>query len=1808
MINLGSADRNGGRATLGWRSEATLDADNNPTLTNSGSKISLSNGATLNLIGHSGGDANAYNTQGSQVWGDSLTADKSFVEVSGAGAQIWTHTNKFTDTSFHVANNAQLIIKPFEFRVMKSTGGTDNNHAFSFINGTTTFDGGNLIVEGNLLAAGTVEIKDSVNLTAGAAALNTASGNGNELYNGVLTVGLGSEILNDNDQAIKTESVLKISSSKLTEFLTGTNTETKVNDKTYADKAGILSFGAGKVTLAFTDSTQVDLSDFTWVKTDMSTSGSSNTAKAGTIVYDSSLAGSGSQSYSGATVGVTVFASDMLVSEALDEGAKKINLAATNLTLGSRSYTGTGSLNFSGATAQNLTFAGDFNLADKVTLTSTRSVTQEGTELVVSDNGTITGDATFVSGGSLTVELGDYTANGDFVISGGSLTVQNTGADSKADSTLALTGALDIITNSTAAGSITVDGSGAIDAATVLDITDADVSFTAGGNKSFSLKVQNGGELLAEGRDLETIAADTLFSGSAAADGKLLFSGSGNTLEINGQLTLTGTSNVNIGAGNNLVADSLQLNNVSSNKATLQTGDITVIDALTSSNASNTISVSGASLDLGDWADLGADATYDQALSTTGTLGANLSIDATGSVVTVKNGTWTGSSSTVTVNSGSLVVGETGKVDASGAAITATLDIAKLDAKAAYAAGTSGVEVSAGSSIKTTELTSAANAINVDGIMEVAGKYTSGAATDGSKDTFGVNLAADSITVNYGGKLNFGEVATDAITLGTEAGNLIQVAGNTFAAGAIELAGGEVGFAFDSGASFSEDAIAELRNDIFGVTAGNLVDGFINLGDGTIEGLPSGSGDIAWDDLEGFSDIIADVTTNNLQQNRVTGITSTDEVRGNVGSLKTTTGTTTVNVVGNTTLNNAAGNGGAFVADANGVVGSINASKPATVTLNNGGTINDITMQQGGTLAINSVAGAAEGEYGTTVKGAINAPAAQATFAPAAGVTSADTVVQGRTEVAQLTTKAGANTVFNGRVIVGQSATGTEFENKASVLEGVTTFNDQATFAQAAQVKNTATFNGDTTFEQAATIAAQTTFAQDVAFEGTTELLGNTTVEGIATADQGLTVDQDAVVTIRELVTSGHVFVGSVENAAGEPGAAGTLSVTTMNLGGNDLVIDPAWDNATGLSFAGVDNFTEDNTVHTDAGVLNGSAYALQNAILSIGNKNKDEVTALFGEFINAQGNLSNAADGVGAIVYVADTVEVAANGKIVADKTHNQNTYGSATYVNHGVFIGDNSVLGVAVSAANGYEADGVTPKAAITFAGDATVSASNSGKILLTGDYDLSDSITLFDDADHDITVSGDAITVETINGLLTYTYDGSALSFDISDMSVDTERAASAFSATSSPVHHSLVAYGTGYADWNADAPEVRTHGALVAGASYNGTNFVDADGQALANQDRYIEIDNPAYVSATETPDEEPTLVYLKANNTFLSAITNQENNDGSAAESAARMADFAGVAQVALKAGSSTYEAISGRMGMGAENTSMTFANNGQGAGIWLTPIYQTSDSDGFEAQGVDYGADINLYGIALGGDYTLANGVRVGAMFNVGSGEADGQGAGSAVSNDFDYYGFGAYAGYTLGQFSVVGDISYTAVDNDVEANTNIDKLETSLDSSNLSIGVTGAYAFETAAGVEVTPHVGLRYSYIDIDDYSVKGKTTGVVGDYSADSLSVFSIPVGVTIASEFQAGTWSVKPSFDVTLTGNFGDDENEGTFHWNGVENIDSSLTSEIFDNFTYGATLGVAAQSASGISLGLSVGYTGSSNVDDFGVNANARFTF
>ena len=231
----------------------------------------------------------------------------------------------------------------------------------------------------------------------------------------------------------------------------------------------------------------------------------------------------------------------------------------------------------------------------------------------------------------------------------------------------------------------------------------------------------------------------------------------------------------------------------------------------------------------------------------------------------------------------------------------------------------------------------------------------------------------------------------------------------------------------------------------------------------------------------------------------------------------------------------------------------------------------------------------------------------------------------------------------------------------------------------------------------------------------------------------------------------------------------------------------------------------------------------------------------------------------------------------------------------------------------------------------------------------------------------------------------------------------------------------------------------------------------------------------------------------------------------------------------------------------------------------------------------------------MGADYTLSNGIRFGAMFNVGSGDADDQGNATAnnTSNDLDYWGVAIYGNYTYDALNVTADEPYTSMDNDLEATTGMQqctKLKRSTDTTAIFLGVTAKYTFDFGS-IEVAP------------------KSNGEsIADYCSDKVNIFSISVDVTFAKEFTGDAWTVKPYLDLTLTGNFGDDDISEDVSWTGEDNLDTPVSSEYMDDFTYGATLGIKAASTGGFSLGLGVNYTGSSNVDEFGVNANARFVF
>ena len=1088
--------------------------------------------------------------------------------------------------------------------------------------------------------------------------------------------------------------------------------------------------------------------------------------------------------------------------------------------------------------------------------------------------------------------------------------------------------------------------------------------------------------------------------------------------------------------------------------------------------------------------------------------------------------------------------------------------------------------------------------------------------------TAGIDLGESIINIT-GGSFEFGEVASSVLIQQNQSGS-------GWTTDSVNEAANKSTFAVSDAIADAEFRISDFGELKFNLTSNTLINkydarfltstllkdenggayntssfkGYLNLGDAKLD-IPfkpspiEGVQQVAWDEVKDFADLTyGAATTEQMKHAIITNIDSrNDFVKGHYGSLQVDVdpSTTTLSIGGNVSLHNAVG--GYFVfsgtpsADGTGMAAVGVALGQNSLELEDGGKIGSISGTNHENNAVYF-----HGTGTTEVLGSIN-------DINELYVDNA-TTVNGDVETAYLD-------LTNTLALVGSTGT-TATEGNVSLQAG-----DLASTAvlNAHDLSVGYVQNADPDVERSLDIAGSVNLTGDLKIntDHDVELFnGKLSAVNVTLAD-----------ATANLIVGYEPDEGDKDDPATEYynealSYGGLLEVTgTTTLNGGMLAVDP--DYAQPAAMASLNNLSHTSTAQVSdllAGSLDGKLFVGQNAALGIGSDSLATLQAKVAKFQNANGAFNP--EEIGSIVYLGKSFDIDSTkaGLILTSQsieqfidTFNAGNAANATGVfadfsttadfettlrNNLVYLGDNTAILVDANVMSAADTSlGDKTEAVISFTGltgdNHGQVIADGGDIIIDGDVRAS-TYQVFDKATATISyLDGtsyaevkdskaahyeDNINVSTENDFL----QGVVQNDGTVTLGVNPNGRAIMHGA-SDPVYASLVAYARGY---NGEPTKDETTG-----------NEVIADSQKLYNG--YVDGTNEAG-EAVKTPD------YGNYSNYFLQETIS--TGDGSAAEAVARLAVYGGAAQAAISAGASTYDAVSGRMGVGANGANITVADNTQGAALWLAPIYKSSDSDGFDAEGVDYGVDMDLYGVALGADYTLSNGIRFGAMFNVGSGDVDGQGAGSAVSNDFDYYGFAVYGGYSMGALSVVADVSYTVADNDLEGNTSIDKVGASLDSTNLSVGVTGQYQLEFS-GATVTPHAGLRFSRIDLDDYTIDGED--VIADYDADSMNIFSIPVGVTFAKEFTGDAWTVKPSLDLTLTGNFGDDETDGTVHWAGVENLSTNVSSEVIDNFTYGATLGVAAKTGN-FSLGLGVNYTGSSNVDEFGVQANARFVF
>ena len=375
--------------------------------------------------------------------------------------------------------------------------------------------------------------------------------------------------------------------------------------------------------------------------------------------------------------------------------------------------------------------------------------------------------------------------------------------------------------------------------------------------------------------------------------------------------------------------------------------------------------------------------------------------------------------------------------------------------------------------------------------------------------------------------------------------------------------------------------------------------------------------------------------------------------------------------------------------------------------------------------------------------------------------------------------------------------------------------------------------------------------------------------------------------------------------------------------------------------------------------------------------------------------------------------------------------------------------------------------------------------------------------------------------------------------------------------------------------------------------------------VATRNSYFNVSNALYNTFHEAHQFGTT----GAGADFLSAVAGETFTGGKEAEQVARLGQLGGVYQSAITVSSITDDIVSSRNGVGSSTGSLIVSDNNNGFGIWLSPMVKVASSDGFDSDGLSYGTRVRLTDFAIGADYTLNNGSRVGAYFHTGNGKSTGKGLASHTDGDLKYYGAGLYGKYSYNNFSLLADVSYNKITDDVDTDLGLQsysRASASVDTYMVKAGLTGQYNFNVNT-VSVIPHAGVRYTTLKSDDYSVQANGL-YIANVKSDRTKVVSFPVGVTVEKAFNVGQtdWKVKPAVDLGVNFNTGD--TDASYKTTFIGANEASLNAEIADSVVYTAGAGLKFSHLKNADIEAGVVYAASENTNDVTFHVNGSYQF
>lgn len=267
-----------------------------------------------------------------------------------------------------------------------------------------------------------------------------------------------------------------------------------------------------------------------------------------------------------------------------------------------------------------------------------------------------------------------------------------------------------------------------------------------------------------------------------------------------------------------------------------------------------------------------------------------------------------------------------------------------------------------------------------------------------------------------------------------------------------------------------------------------------------------------------------------------------------------------------------------------------------------------------------------------------------------------------------------------------------------------------------------------------------------------------------------------------------------------------------------------------------------------------------------------------------------------------------------------------------------------------------------------------------------------------------------------------------------------------------------------------------------------------------------------------------------------------------------------------------------------------------GSHVWAQLLGSKTSIDELKSGNRKLSLDRDSYGIALGADYAIATGLRVGAATTYSSGNTKNEGIG--VKDDFDSWGLMTYARYGMGPFTLDAHAGATWLKSDI---TN-DWMENKVSAN------TKVYNAGLRAQVGVLLWETIVYPFVGVDVYHVKGEdyqvTDGIQANVAAAG-STLQVPVGFTWSGAYKTRYGILTPSFGLTYARNYKNRDITATTTALG-ESVDYSFT--YADRDFWRADFGLGLQGEN-YDYSLTAGYLdGSQDRQAWKLQANASYRF